>query len=149
MILSLSTKRRRLGSAVVQTAAVAGVFLLVFMGVVEYCRFLFFLQISENACREGCRYAVVNTSDATLTADTQAVVNKYMNNLGTAMQNFTITVFDCDSSGTNLGGPGNAQFGQQICVQIDYDYVTMAPSLMFLTNTVHVTTKSYMCSEAN
>jgi Flp pilus assembly protein TadG len=143
------SKRRRWGSALVETAAVAAVFLLILMGVMEYCRFVFFLQLSENGAREGARFAVVNTQDQNLVADTQAVVNQYMNNMGKNMQNFTIQVYEADSAGNNIDVPQNASFGQYIVVQIDYDYVTIAPTLMFLGKTVHVTTKSFMCSEAN
>jgi Flp pilus assembly protein TadG len=142
-------QQRRFGAAMVEMAAVAAVFMLIFMGVMEYCRFLFFLQLSEQAAREGCRFAVVNTSDSTLTADTQAVVNKYMTNLGNNMKNFQVQVYESDTSGNNLGAPQNAVFGTSIAVQIDFDYSTMAPSFMFLNKTLHVTTKAFMCSEAN
>jgi hypothetical protein len=142
---------RRLASALVETAAVAGVFMLVLLGITEYCRFLFFLQLSENACREGCRFAVVNTSDSNLTADTTTVATNYMNNLGAKMRNFTITVSQADTSGNIISGatPQSTPFGGYIVVQIDFDYDTIAPSLMFLNKTLHVTTKAYMCSEAN
>jgi Flp pilus assembly protein TadG len=147
-------RRRRLASALVETAAVAGVFMLVLLGITEYCRFLFFLQLSENACREGCRFAVVNTTtdtDNDFTQDVIDQVNTYMNNLGAKMRNFTVTVSQADTSGKIITGaaPQNTPFGGYIVVQIDYDYDTIAPSIMFLNKTVHVTTKAYMCSEAN
>jgi hypothetical protein len=131
-------RQRRLASALVETAAVAGVF----------------LQLSENACREGCRYAVVNTStdtDNDYSQDVTDVVNQYMNNMGARMKNFTVTVSQADSSGSIISGatPQSTPFGGYIVVQIDYDYDTIAPSLMFLNKTLHVTTKAYMCSEAN
>jgi hypothetical protein len=143
--------RRRLASALVETAAVAGVFMLVLLGITEYCRFLFFLQLSENACREGCRYAVVNTNDGALSADVTGVVTQYMNNMGSKMRNFTVTVSQADSNCQVITGaaPQNTPFGGYIVVQIDYDYDTIAPSLMFLNKTLHVTTKAYMCSEGN
>ena len=145
--------RRRLASALVETAAIASVFLLVLMGITEYCRFLFFLQLSENGAREGCRFAVVNTtdSDGDFNGDVTAVVNQYMNNMGAKMRNFTVTVSQADSNG-NIIANSAAQFtpfGGFIVVQIDYDYDTIAPTFMFLGKTLHVTTKAYMCSEAN
>ena len=147
-------RRRRLASALVETAAVAGVFLLVLMGITEYCRFLFFLQLSENAAREGCRFAVVNTTtdtDGDFSQDVTGVVTQYMNNMGAKMRNFTVTVSQADSNGNIITGatPQSTPFGGFIVVQIDYDYDTIAPSLMFLGKTLHVTTKAYMCSEGN
>jgi Flp pilus assembly protein TadG len=147
-------RQRRLASALVETAAVAGVFMLVLLGITEYCRFLFFLQLSENACREGCRFAVVNTTtdtDGDFSQDVADVVNQYMNNMGSKMRNFTVTVSQADGSGNIITGAASQStpFGGYIVVQINYDYDTIAPSLMFLNKTLHVTTKAYMCSEAN
>lgn len=51
---------RRRGVAVVESAAVMSVFLLLLFGMFEYCRFLLVLHVTNNATREGARYAVVN-----------------------------------------------------------------------------------------
>ena len=74
-----------------------------------------------------------------------------MNNLCAKMRNFKVTVSQADTIGTIISGamPQSTPFGGYIVVQIDYDYDTIAPSLMFLNKTLHITTKAYMCSEAN
>lgn len=51
---------RRRGLTVVESALVMSVFLLLLFGMFEYCRFLMVLHVSNNAAREGARYAVVN-----------------------------------------------------------------------------------------
>jgi TadE-like protein len=133
----------------VETAVVCSVYLLVLFGVVEYSRFLFFLQLTQNAAREGCRYAVVNTEDSTLTADTQTVVNNYMNNMGSKMGNFTVQVFEADSNCNNVGLPQNTPFGSNICVEITYNYSPILPSFLRMNATIPITIKEVMCSEAN
>ncbi|MBN9122466.1 MAG: pilus assembly protein [Planctomycetes bacterium] len=52
--------RRRRGMTIVESALVLSVFLLLLFGMFEYCRFLLVLHVSNNAAREGARYAVVN-----------------------------------------------------------------------------------------
>ena len=34
-------------------------------------------------------------------------------------------------------------------VQVDYDYNPILPSLLFLNNTIHFTTRTAMCNEGN
>jgi Flp pilus assembly protein TadG len=56
----LRRTRRRRGLTVVESALVLSVFMLLLFGMFEYCRFLMVLHVTENAAREGARYAVVN-----------------------------------------------------------------------------------------
>src|SRR4029077_20340838 len=74
----LQTRRGRPAAALVETAAVVIVFLLFLFGIFEYCRLIYVQQMVENAAREGARYAIVNTTDTNLIADTQAQVNAKM-----------------------------------------------------------------------
>jgi Flp pilus assembly protein TadG len=141
--------RSRSGAAVVEAAVVLSVFLLILFGIIEYCRFLFIEQVVTNAAREGARYAVVNTSDATLVADTQAVVMQRMAGQDAKLTNFTVQLYQADANGVNDGLASDAQFGQYVVVQIDGDYHPMLPSFLFMNKTIHLQTKSLMCSEAN
>jgi Flp pilus assembly protein TadG len=92
-------RRGRSAAAIVETAAVVVVFLLILFGVFEYCRLLWVRQMVENAAREGARFAVVNTTDTGLISDTTAQVNARMCNLQTALKNWTIQVYHADSNG--------------------------------------------------
>ncbi len=139
----------RPAAALVETAAVCAIFLMVLFGVFEYCRLLWVRQMVENAAREGARYAIVNTADPNLVANTQAVVTTRMSGLQNALLNWKVQVYYADSSGNNLGAPQNAPFGGYIAVQIDCDYNPIVPVLLWMNNTVHIQTKAFMCSEAN
>jgi Flp pilus assembly protein TadG len=140
------TKARRLGGSFVEVPLVMIVFLMFLFGVFEYCRFIFCQQLVENAAREGARYAVVNTSDTNLVADTQAVVTKYMAGQTVNMP-ITTTVYLSDSSGNNIGSPTNAAFGQFIAVQVSGTYQSMVP--MIHLGNVTIQSRILMCSEAN
>lgn len=54
------TARRRRGATIVEGALVMGVFLMLLFGMFEYCRFLMVLHVTNNAARDGARYASVN-----------------------------------------------------------------------------------------
>jgi Flp pilus assembly protein TadG len=61
MLLTAARNRRpRRGATIVESALVLSVFLMLLFGMFEYCRFLLVLHVSNNAAREGARYAVVN-----------------------------------------------------------------------------------------
>jgi len=139
----------RRGAAMVETAAVLSLFLLLLFGVMEYCRLIFMRQLIENATREGARFAVVNTNDPNLVADTQTSVNRAMAGMNNGLNNYAVTVYQADSNGNNIGAASSAQFGQYICVQIDGDYNPIAPVLLLLGNNLHFTQKTMMYSEAN
>jgi Flp pilus assembly protein TadG len=94
-----SRDRERSGAALVETAAVVVIFMMVLFGVFEYCRLMFVRQLVANAAREGARYAVVNTNDTNLVADTQAQVAARMGGLQNAVQNWTVSVYHADGNG--------------------------------------------------
>src|SRR5262245_49253323 len=133
----LGRKGRR-GTSVVESAFVLMIFLLFLFGVIEYCRFVYVRQLLENAAREGARYAVVNSADTTVVADTKATVTTRMYGQDARMSNFTIAVYKSDANGNNLDVPGNAQFAQYIAVQLDCDYKPVLPAFLFMGNTLHL-----------
>ena len=147
-ILRPRTRLRR-GATTVETAAVAAVFLLFLFGILEYCRFIYVQQVVNNAAREGARYAIVNTTDSSLITDTQSRVQSYMGGLDKTLQNYSCQVYAADSNGNNIGSPLNVAFGQYICVQVQLTYSPIVPSLLFLNNSMTISSKCCMGSEAN
>lgn len=141
--------QRRQGTTAVETAVVAIVFFMLMFSIFEYARFIFTQQIIFQAAREGARYAVVNTNDSTLVADTQAVVKTKMCGFDKNTTYYNCSVFKADSSAANIGNATDAGFGVYICVQVDYDYSPIVPNLLFLNSTFRLTTKELMYSEAN
>ncbi len=82
--LIMKKVRREDGQAMVEFALILPVFLLILCGIIDF-GWLFYNQLSlNNACREGARYAVVNTADD---ADTQAIINHIENTASTVFAN--------------------------------------------------------------
>lgn len=109
---------RRRGMTTVETALVLTVFSLLLFGVFEYCRFLFVLHVTNNAARDGARYAVVNmdkpdTFNVTDYTDAQGRVFPSIKRYTTErlggsqkqLANFKIGVFAVDSAGLTLSPP--------------------------------------------
>jgi Flp pilus assembly protein TadG len=103
--MALNQRRFRGGAAAVEFAVVAIPFFMLVFGIVEYCRYLFVREMSENACREGARYAAARSSainpstGAVYTvANVQAQVQALMGGVQNQIQNnanianpFTVT----------------------------------------------------------
>ena len=72
------------GQAMVEFALILPIFLLILCGIIDF-GWLFYNQLSlNNACREGARYAVVNTAED---ASTQAIINHIENSTTTVFAN--------------------------------------------------------------
>jgi hypothetical protein len=118
MIARPTLARRRGGATMVETAVVISIFLLFIFGIFEYCRFLFMLQLTTNAAREGARYATVNVDKPsnfkdtaytiTYTTPTGTETRTYLpirqyvdERMGTGKKqllNYAVDIFPCDSA---------------------------------------------------
>jgi len=146
---SMRTSRR--GATTVEFAVVSLPLFMFLFGIFEYSRYLFTLQVMENAVREGARYAVVHTLDSTVEADTIARVREHI--AGIDMGAFgvpaTVTVYAAANDGTNTGGPRDAPFGTFIGVRVQGAYRPVTPGLLMLSDTIALDVRALMGSEAN
>jgi Flp pilus assembly protein TadG len=127
MIARNKTGKRRGIVWTVEAAVVLPLLLLVFFAVFEYARFLFTVQMVNNAAREGARYAVTNIATAS-TSQVQTYVDNYMAGQGVQLQGYTpannIKVFQANpaTGQDNSGGWQNTKPGYPIGVQINGTY---------------------------
>jgi Flp pilus assembly protein TadG len=131
------------------------IFLLILLGILEYTRFLFTVELLNNAAREGARYAVVNTTAVT-TSDIQTYVDGYLAGQGAAqLVNYNpstaISVYKADPA---TGGVLNstwqdAGWGEGIGVSVTGTYYPMLPGLLQLTGSMTIKGTCVMTSEAN
>jgi Flp pilus assembly protein TadG len=148
MILATTPNRHRAGATVVELAAVIIVFCMLMFGILEYCLIVFTQNVVENAAREGARFAIVSTSDATLVSDTQAYVLTLMDGINIKDAPYTCNVYMADSNGNNTGVATTAKFGQYICCDVSVTYTPVTPGLLYL-KTFTIRSKCSMISEAN
>jgi Flp pilus assembly protein TadG len=156
MILrSTQSGNRRLAKSLVEFAIVAPVFLLIIMGILEYARLLFFMQLMNNAAREGARYTVANNTTVT-TAQIQTYVDQYLaGQASTQLTNYnlntSITVYKADpNTGQNTGMTWqSAGWGDMIGVSITGNYQPITPGMLSLTGNLAITSTCVMTNEAN
>src|SRR5437899_12307070 len=55
---------RARGQALVEFAFVAPIFFLILFGIIDFGRYVYCVQILDNAAREGARYAIVHGSNS-------------------------------------------------------------------------------------
>src|SRR5262245_48906522 len=98
MILRQARNTKRRGAAALETAIVMLPVILLFCGVFQYGRLLMSWNVLNNAAREGCRYALVNNTKATVASDVDTLVRAKMGSQVAAFTSLTITV-----TGTHAG----------------------------------------------
>lgn len=119
MLLRRRLERRR-GGTIVETAIVLIPLIMIMMGILEYGWLLLNWNLLNNAAREGCRYALVNNTATTISADVTSVVTTRMGGRQVSFNNFTVTV-----SGTQNGAAtavNNLSPGDWITVTVSGDY---------------------------
>jgi Flp pilus assembly protein TadG len=148
--------RKRRAATIVEAAMVISIVLMFMFGIFEYGRFVMTLQAIENAAREGARYAVVHTNDAT-TVDVQNRVRDKMAGIETKLDAFQVTVSGIilrpQTSSVNAGDPltdwTNASMYDGISVQVTGNFKPVLPSFLGMSSTIPISVKSVMYSEGN
>lgn len=165
MLFRRRNKRRR-GMTTVETSLVLGIALLFLFGILEYGRYLMVLHTTNNAAREGARYAVVHTGDGTTQSQVVAIVNGKMAGVDAQIQGYNVNVFTADPSGIYNSSTGtaiypptikalsgsswnSATYGSPIVVQITGTYQPILPSFLFMNNSLPINVTAMMNSEAN
>src|SRR5437879_6322672 len=123
MIIGKHRDRKRFGAAALETALVMIPMVMLLFGVFEYGRLLMDWNLLNNAAREGCRYALVNNTASTISADVNAVVLGKMTGRDASFTGFTITM-----SGTHqsVSTPiNNLVPGDMITVSVSGHYTCM------------------------
>ena len=171
MIARPTAARRRGGATMVETAVVLTVFLLFLFGIFEYCRFLFMLQVTTNAAREGARYASVNVDKPSTFPDTdytdslgklfpaiKTYVNGRIGNGKAQLNGYLVEVVPCDSAQLALTPPvvavkpsavawNDATFGERIAVRITGNFKPLLPQFLLMSATIPVNVTVTMGSE--
>jgi Flp pilus assembly protein TadG len=145
----------RRGGAIVESAFVLPIVLLLILGVMEYGRYLLCLQVVTNAAREGCRYAVTHTQPVTLagsttgnaTSDVTNTVSRFL--VGQQLASQAVQVYQSDTQGNNTGTWNGATPGQFVCVQIGGNFQITVPKLLSFPSSVPVQVKTVMLCEGN
>lgn len=143
----------RPAATVVEAALVISILMLFLFGIFEYCRFVFLIQICDNAAREGARFAVARTGDGVTTATTiQDYVTERMVGRQNDLAGYAVTVQNVNPD-TGVAVPStnwnDAPFGGAILVRVSGSYSPMMPTFLKTQTSIPIRATSMMSSEAN
>lgn len=146
-------KSRRRGATAVETALVLLPLLMFLFGIFEYGRLLMDWNLLNNAAREGCRFALANNQDPTISTDVSTIVTNYMAGRSTSFSGFTVSVSGVSMSGPNAGTAysGNAVNilapGDQITVTVtgNYQFMNIIPTISASTAFPMSSSVTLMC----
>jgi Flp pilus assembly protein TadG len=143
---------RRCGAVTVETAAVIGLFLLFLFSIFEYGRFVMLENVIVNAAREGCRYAIVHSTDATVVSDVQTLCTNAVGNQQSQFPDLTIQIYPTTagpSSANSTTTINNLQPDDSITVRITGTFSTMFPTLLFMPVSFQMRSSAIMTCEGN
>lgn len=146
----IKKRNQRKATTAVEFAVISLVAFMFLFAIFEYSRFVYVLQVSENAAREGTRYAIVRTGDGTTAQNVKDEVTRYMAGAEGLLDGYQVEVLSLDpSTGDPTGNNWNdAGFGQSIAVRITGTFTPVLPGFI-MDNTVPVRITHMMNSEAN
>jgi Flp pilus assembly protein TadG len=136
----------RRGGTAIETALVLIPLTMFLFGVFEYGRLLMVWSLTNNAAREGCRYAIVNNTAATITTDVTNVATAKMAGQQVHLTGFTVSV-----SGTHAGNSATVTSlvpGDMITVTVSgqYQFMSVIPT-RFLPSTLNISSSCSMLCE--
>jgi len=126
------SSRRSRGQALVEFAFVAPMFFLLLFAIIDFGRYVYYVQILNNAAREGARYAIVHGSkglphtgpgpnDPTITA----VVRNYA--VGVIGSGTYVIGSTWNKENGPMDGTGTNARGQRVRVSVTYDFHSLIP----------------------
>ena len=128
-------RRKSAGQAIAEFAITAPIFFFMLFAIIDFGRYVYYVQILNNAAREGARYAIVN-GDASFTpvgpaaddATVAGVVRNYA--IGVIGSGATFEIHSCWKKSGCPGNPAETPSnhrGAQVNVSVAYDFHPIVP----------------------
>lgn len=125
-------RHRTTGQAMVEFALVAPMFFLLIFSIIEFGRYVYYVQILNNAAREGARYAIVHGSQSFQPAgpagDDPAVATVVRSDAAGVIGNGAILTIHSDWHDPTrpLDPPSNVR-GHVVKVSVTYSFTSLIP----------------------
>lgn len=120
--------RSEQGSAMVEFALVAVMFVVLLLGVVEMCRMFLVYTALSHAARAGTRYAIVHGSDRTGTGVDGPSGSGNTTQVETVVKNFAgASMLDINLLTVTVSYPSGNSVGNKVDVTVTYPYDAFVP----------------------
>lgn len=141
------SQRRQIGQALVEFAVIIPIFLTLMYAVIEFGRFIYMVQILNNAAREGARYAIVHgeasfcpsgpVADATKACDIAgANVKAMVRGFAIGVDPSSISFPTLDSAPQSAWIDGTGCRGCRVTIEVSMPFSTLVPIVPLPTVTV-------------
>lgn len=128
---SSSQRRRSSGQALAEFAIVAPIFFLLLFAIIDFGRYVYYVQVLNNAAREGTRYAIVHgerslnpAGPAPDDADVTNIVRNYA--VGVIGNSTTLAVHSSWEQANPADPPQNGR-GDKVAVTVTYQFRSVIP----------------------
>lgn len=117
--------------ALVEFVLVAPIFFLLMFAIIDFGRYVYYVQILNNAAREGTRYAIVHGSQGIPSSgcgDPLVCADPYGDNVKAVVRNYAIGVVG-DSTVLDIQAtwPGGNTRERPVTVTVTYDFRSLIP----------------------
>jgi len=120
------------GQALVEFALVAPIFFLLIFAIIDFGRYVYYVQVINNAAREGARYAIVHGSQGIPSSGPPAPGTSSFDPSGalviSAVKNYAVGVIGSDAilNVTPTWDPNNGR-NSIVKVAVSYQFTSMLP----------------------
>jgi hypothetical protein len=124
-------QRRTRGQALAEFALVAPIFFLMLFGIIDFGRYVYYVQVLNNAAREGARYAIVHGAEGIPSTGPPddpsgaAVMTTVRNYLVGVIDGGALTITPTWTSSAGMPAPNIR--GTLVNVHIDYQFRSVIP----------------------
>jgi hypothetical protein len=120
------SKRCRRGQALVEFALVAPLFFLLLFAIIDFGRYVYYVQVLNNAAREGARYAIVHGPEGI--PSTGPPDDPSGAAVEARVRTFLVGVIDGGSLTITPSWPqGTNARGNTVSVQVEYEFHSVMP----------------------
>jgi Flp pilus assembly protein TadG len=155
MILPNHTNTRW-AAYVAEFAVVLPIVVLFLFGIFEYGRYISFMQVVENAAREGARMAIAHTNDkvkadiVNRVTERMAGIDKQVTGYDVQVDGIVLRPQDAtEKAGDVLPDWTDAAYTDGVSVTVTGDYKPILPTLIHMPMTIPVNVRIVMYSEGN
>jgi Flp pilus assembly protein TadG len=125
-VIARRRPRRVFGQALAEFALVAPIFFLMLFGIIDFGRYVYYVQVLNNAAREGARYAIVHGDLGVPSTgppdDSSGAAVK------STVRNYLVGVIDAGALTINATWPAGTNLrGNLVTVQVDYQFRSVIP----------------------
>lgn len=152
MILSQKRTGKRRALTMVETAFVIIPLMMLLLGVFVYGQLLMDWNLLNNAAQQGCRYALANNTNSSISSNVLSIVNACLAGKSTSLSNVSISLSGTHQGNSYVGNSvSNLAPGDPITVTVTatYQFPNVIPLVTMPSTMSFSSSSTLMCEGGN